>query len=160
MGASLLWHSLADVSMSLFGAVTLPSHKACPQPPPPAGCEHMHVQRLRQGAGPESSLMAVQGRLSESTEALLSLEKAQRLAEDVGGTRRACAAVLDVLRAAADWKGLNEHILLLAKRRSQLKQVRTDRVFRVSHLALVRGVQSCCAVAHVPECTTIVPQSE
>lgn len=29
---------------------------------------------------------------------------------------------LQVLRAADDWPGLNEHILLLAKRRSQLKQ--------------------------------------
>lgn len=106
----------------------------------------MHVRRRRQGAGPISSLIAVQGRLSESTEALLSLEKAQRLAEDVGGTRRACAAVLDVLRAAADWKGLNEHILLLAKRRSQLKQVRVDRVFHVSHPPFALGGYAVCDV--------------
>lgn len=65
----------------------------------------------------------MQGQVAEATEALLNIEKAQRLGEDIGGTRRACTAVLDVLHAAGDWKGLNEHILLLAKRRSQLKQV-------------------------------------
>ncbi len=30
--------------------------------------------------------------------------------------------MFQVLRAVPDWPGLNEHILLLAKRRSQLKQ--------------------------------------
>ena len=34
-----------------------------------------------------------------------------------------CKAILDVLYDAKDWQQLNEHILLLAKRRSQLKQV-------------------------------------
>ena len=95
------------------------------------------------------------GQKAEAVDLLLNLEKAQRLAEDVGGTRRACQAVLtvcsssqsllspclqaaycwwpwsafnlherppQVLREADDWPGLNEHILLLAKRRSQLKQ--------------------------------------
>ena len=92
-----------------------------------------------------------QGQVAEALEALLSIEKAQRLGEDIGGTRRACMvcmatmhhqchhisapdlaaahsftrmqAILEVLREAGDWPGLNEHILLLAKRRSQLKQV-------------------------------------
>ena len=34
-----------------------------------------------------------------------------------------CKAILEVLYNAGDWQQLNEHILLLAKRRSQLKQV-------------------------------------
>ena len=65
----------------------------------------------------------MQGKLSEALEGLLGLEKQQRLAEDITGTKMACTAILTILREAGDWKGLNEHILLLAKRRSQLKQV-------------------------------------
>ena len=65
----------------------------------------------------------MQGKRSEALEGLLGLEKQQRLAEDITGTKMACTAILTILREAGDWKGLNEHILLLAKRRSQLKQV-------------------------------------
>jgi 26S proteasome regulatory subunit N5 len=31
-------------------------------------------------------------------------------------------AILEVLRRAGDWKGVNEHVVLLSKRRAQLKQ--------------------------------------
>jgi len=66
-----------------------------------------------------------QGNVAEAVETLLGIEKAQRLAEDVTGTRLACTAVLDVLFDAKDWPGINEHVILLSKRRSQLKQVRS-----------------------------------
>ena len=36
------------------------------------------------------------GQKAEAVDALLNLEKSQRLAEDVGGTRRACTAILEV----------------------------------------------------------------
>ena len=62
--------------------------------------------------------------MTEAVESLLGIEKAQRLAEDVTGTRLACTAVLDVLFDAKDWPGINEHVILLSKRRSQLKQAR------------------------------------
>lgn len=65
---------------------------------------------------------ALDGNVSDAVEGLLAIEKVQRLAEEVGGTRRACQAILEVLHTAGDWKGLNDHILLLSKRRSQLKQ--------------------------------------
>lgn len=64
-----------------------------------------------------------QGRSSEAVESLLTLEKQNRLAEDITGTKMCCQAILEVLVQARDWQQLNEHILLLAKRRSQLKQV-------------------------------------
>ena len=64
----------------------------------------------------------LQGGVAEALETLLGIEKAQRLAEDVTGTRMACTAVLDVLFDARDWPGINEHVILLSKRRSQLKQ--------------------------------------
>lgn len=38
----------------------------------------------------------LQGQKAEALDALLNLEKAQRLAEDVGGTRRTCQAILEV----------------------------------------------------------------
>lgn len=61
--------------------------------------------------------------MQASLEHLLSMEKQHRLGEDVTATKMCCTAILEVLYEAKDWKSLNEHILLLSKRRSQLKQV-------------------------------------
>ena len=66
---------------------------------------------------------SLQGRHAEAVESLLTLEKQSRLSEDITSTKMCCKAILDVLYNAKDWQQLNEHILLLAKRRSQLKQV-------------------------------------
>lgn len=66
----------------------------------------------------------LQGKHTEAVENLLTLEKQSRLSEDITSTKMCCKAILDVLYNAKDWQQLNEHILLLAKRRSQLKQVR------------------------------------
>ena len=65
----------------------------------------------------------VQGNLTECLETLLSLEKQHRLGEDITATKICCNAIIETLYLAKEWKLLNEHILLLAKRRSQLKQV-------------------------------------
>lgn len=54
---------------------------------------------------------------------MLNIEKQQRLAEDVASTRMACNAILELLFQAKDYSQLREHIMLLSKRRSQLKQV-------------------------------------
>lgn len=67
--------------------------------------------------------VAMQGDLTAALECLLSLEKQHRLGEDITATKLCCTAILDALFEAKEWKLLNEHILLLAKRRSQLKQV-------------------------------------
>lgn len=56
-------------------------------------------------------------------ESLLNLEKTSRLAEDIAATKACCAAVLDVCYQLKDWKLLEEQIMLLSKRRSQMKQV-------------------------------------
>lgn len=66
--------------------------------------------------------LASKGKYSEAVESLLSLEKQSRLAEDITSTKMCCKAILEVLFNAGDWQQLNENILLLAKRRSQLKQ--------------------------------------
>ena len=51
---------------------------------------------------------------------LQKLQKKQQA--DFAATPRFCVAILDVLHTAGDWKGINEHIVLLTKRRAQLKQ--------------------------------------
>ena len=51
------------------------------------------------------------------------MEKAGRLAEDAPSTTVAVAALLNLLKDAAAWPQLNETVLLLAKRRGQLKGV-------------------------------------
>jgi hypothetical protein len=64
-----------------------------------------------------------QGSVADALEGLLALEKAQRLAENSRSTKLCCQAILEVCFDARDWKLINEHVVLLAKRRSQLKQV-------------------------------------
>ena len=87
---------------------------------------------------------AVQGRLAEAVEALLNIEKTQRLvsararqlrrsaalrrrapaqAADVTGTKLAVVALVRACFQAKAWAALNENVLLVSKRRSQLKQV-------------------------------------
>ena len=71
------------------------------------------------------SMVRMQGSISDALEGLLNLEKVQRLAENSRATKLCCTAILEICFGAKDWKLLNEHIILLAKRRSQLKQVGT-----------------------------------
>ena len=66
--------------------------------------------------------MTLQGKLHEAVEGLLNLEKASRIAEDITATKACCSAILAVCFSAKDWKLLEEQIMLLSKRRSQLKQ--------------------------------------
>ena len=53
---------------------------------------------------------------------MLVLEKSYRLSADFVATPRLCVAILAVLRQANDWEGICEHVVLLSKRRAQLKQ--------------------------------------
>ena len=93
----------------------------------------------------------MQGKYSEAVESLLSLEKQSRLAEDITSTKMCCKAILEVLFNAGDWQQLNENILLLAKRRSQLKQVSSRGncllsllgfVVMQAHVVLLQAVQA------------------
>ncbi|KAL6767011.1 hypothetical protein ACKKBG_A38220 [Auxenochlorella protothecoides x Auxenochlorella symbiontica] len=75
--------------------------------------------------------LAAQGSREEAINALLSIEQKGRLAEDVAITRSACTAILEIVHAAQDWTGLQDTLLLLSKRRSQLRQVITAIVRQV-----------------------------
>lgn len=67
--------------------------------------------------------VAKQGKLQEALDGLLNLEKAARQAEDIAALRAACGAVLTACYEAKDWKLLEENVVLLSKRRGQLRQV-------------------------------------
>lgn len=64
-----------------------------------------------------------EGKLDIAIEALLNLEKQFRLSADVTGTRKVAVAIVQLCREAEQWKTLNDQIMLLSKRRAQLKQV-------------------------------------
>lgn len=62
----------------------------------------------------------------------MQLEKQTRLGADMVSCSRVLCAIVQICFEARNWNALNEHIALLVKRRSQLKQ------------AVVKMVQECC----------------
>lgn len=81
---------------------------------------------------PECQLLAKNGKLHDALDQLLSLEKQTRTGADMVSTGRVLVAIVQICREAQNWAALNEHIILLTKRRSQLKQ------------AVAKMVQECC----------------
>jgi 26S proteasome regulatory subunit N5 len=55
-------------------------------------------------------------------EELLALEKTYRLQADLKATSMCCVAVVEACFEAKEWKLLNENVILISKRRAQLKQ--------------------------------------
>lgn len=66
--------------------------------------------------------------MESSIEKLLNAEKQMRLAGDVAGTKKAVTDILQLCFEARAWKTLNEQIVVLSKRRGQLKQAVTAMV--------------------------------
>ncbi|RZR97905.1 hypothetical protein BHM03_00027184, partial [Ensete ventricosum] len=60
-----------------------------------------------------------------AVDSLLNVEKQMRLAGDVAGTKKAVIDIVELCYKACAWKTLNDQIVLLSKRRGQLKQVET-----------------------------------
>ncbi|QDZ20919.1 regulatory subunit of 26S proteasome [Chloropicon primus] len=60
--------------------------------------------------------------LSQTLEELLALEKTYRLQADLKATSMCGVAVVQACFEARQWKLLNEHVILISKRRAQLKQ--------------------------------------
>ncbi|RXN00895.1 26S proteasome non-ATPase regulatory subunit 12 [Acipenser ruthenus] len=71
---------------------------------------------------PECEKMAKEGKLQEAVEKLLNLEKQTRTASDMVSTSKILVAIVQMCYEAKDWDALNENVMLLSKRRSQLKQ--------------------------------------
>ncbi|KAJ0772807.1 putative 26S Proteasome non-ATPase regulatory subunit 12/COP9 signalosome complex subunit 4 [Helianthus annuus] len=63
------------------------------------------------------------GSLDSQIESLLNVEKQMRLNGDVAGTKKAAIDILQLCFEARAWKTLNDQIVVLSKRRGQLKQV-------------------------------------
>eukprot|EP00262_Sarcandra_glabra_P014721 TRINITY_DN4363_c0_g2_i4.p1 TRINITY_DN4363_c0_g2~~TRINITY_DN4363_c0_g2_i4.p1 ORF type:complete len:451 (+),score=88.99 TRINITY_DN4363_c0_g2_i4:30-1355(+) len=66
--------------------------------------------------------------LEAAIDSLLNEEKQMRLAGDVPGTKKAVIALVQLCYEACAWKTLNDQIILLSKRRGQLKQAVTAMV--------------------------------
>lgn len=76
--------------------------------------------------------LASEGKLQEALDTLLMLEKQTRTGSDMTSTSRVLVAIVQLCFKAKEWALLNEHIVMLTKRRSQLK------------LAVAAMVRECC----------------
>merc|ERR1711874_695785 len=65
---------------------------------------------------------AAKGSLNEALEMLMSLEKQTRSGADTHSTGRVLVTIVQLCFEAKDWNQLNEKIIDLVKKRSQLKQ--------------------------------------
>ncbi|KAJ8765452.1 hypothetical protein K2173_014574 [Erythroxylum novogranatense] len=72
--------------------------------------------------------MEAKSNMETAIEQLQNVEKQMRLAGDVAGTKNAVTEILHLCFQAGDWKTLNDQILLLSKKRGQLKQAVTAMV--------------------------------
>ncbi|CAK8578902.1 unnamed protein product [Lathyrus sativus] len=72
--------------------------------------------------------MANTENLDAKIEQLLNVEKQMRLAGEIVGTRKAAIDILQLCFEAKAWKTLNDQIVVLSKRRGQLKQAVTAMV--------------------------------
>ena len=64
-----------------------------------------------------------QGDVSSAIEGLLAIEKRGRLAEEPNSTKLACCSLLTILYDQKNYKDMQEKLVLLTKRRGQLKEV-------------------------------------
>lgn len=79
---------------------------------------------------PVANALAVSGGLNEAIEHLLPLEKKARIASDATSTARLTEAIVQLCFDAKNWDALNDNLVLLSKRRGQLKQAVTKMVQR------------------------------
>ncbi|XP_011635500.1 26S proteasome non-ATPase regulatory subunit 12 [Pogonomyrmex barbatus] len=94
---------------------------------------------------PECKKLASEGKLHDALDQLLALEKLTRTGADMASTSRLLVAIVEICLEAKNWSALNEHIILLSKRRSQLKQ------------AVTKMVQECCTyIDKMPNKETMV----
>merc|ERR1712226_370570 len=82
---------------------------------------------------PQAKALAAQDKIDEALEMLLALEKQTRTGADMHSTSKVLVAIVQICFEAQNWNLLNEHIILLTKKRSQLKA------------AVAKMVQQCYA---------------
>ena len=72
--------------------------------------------------------MAGDGNLMGGIEILMTLEKQTRTGGDMHSTSKILVAVVQMCYEAKEWTTLNEHLILISKKRSQLKMAVTKMV--------------------------------
>ncbi|XP_041363009.1 26S proteasome non-ATPase regulatory subunit 12-like [Gigantopelta aegis] len=77
---------------------------------------------------PKCEKLAKQGKLTEALDILLSLEKQTRTASDTHSTGRILVSVVKLCFESKNWDALNENIVLLTKKRGQIKQAVTKMI--------------------------------
>ncbi|XP_053202689.1 26S proteasome non-ATPase regulatory subunit 12-like [Panonychus citri] len=77
---------------------------------------------------PACKKAAQEGKIDSALEQLLALEKLTRTGADTFSTSRILVAIVDICFDAKDYKLLNDHIIVLTKRRGQIKKAITDMV--------------------------------
>lgn len=77
---------------------------------------------------PKAKELAAQNKLDDALEMLIALEKQTRTGCDMHSTSKVLVAIVQICFEAKNWNLLNEHIILLSKKRSQLKQAVTKMV--------------------------------
>ena len=77
---------------------------------------------------PIAQTLAKDGKLNEALEMLLGLEKQTRTGADMMSTSKILVAIVNMCYDAKDWTLLNEHIIMLTKKRSQIKTAVTKMV--------------------------------
>ncbi|XP_042239997.1 26S proteasome non-ATPase regulatory subunit 12-like [Homarus americanus] len=81
---------------------------------------------------PAAQQMAKDGRVQEAVDSLMVLEKQTRTGADAHSTSRVLVAVVEICFDAGEWNLLNETVVTLTKKRSQIK------------MAVTKMVQKCC----------------
>lgn len=70
---------------------------------------------------PTAKQTAKEGRVQEAVESLMTLEKQTRTGADAHSTSRVLVAIVEICYDAGDWTLMNESIVTLTKKRSQIK---------------------------------------
>ncbi|XP_047480699.1 LOW QUALITY PROTEIN: 26S proteasome non-ATPase regulatory subunit 12-like [Penaeus chinensis] len=81
---------------------------------------------------PAAQQLAKEGRVQEAVESLMVLEKQTRTGADAHSTSRVLVAIVEICFGAGEWNLMNESIVTLTKKRSQIK------------MAVTKMVQKCC----------------
>ncbi|KAK7507802.1 hypothetical protein BaRGS_00000767 [Batillaria attramentaria] len=77
---------------------------------------------------PKCEQLTKQGKLTEALDILLSLEKQTRTASDTHSTGKILMAIVKNCFEAKNWDALNENIVLMTKKRGQIKQAVTKMI--------------------------------
>lgn len=81
---------------------------------------------------PQAQKLAKDGQATQAVEILMALEKQTRTGADAHSTSRVLVALVEICFAAGEWSLMNETVVTLTKKRSQIK------------MGVTKMVQKCC----------------